>query len=90
MKQLVYHIIVCGMAVLFLTACEKDDDISGRSMEKTGNSLILNLSSETLPVSRAGNDPGVEMAVNHIDVVKLHRRKFRLIHPLLLQALFRL
>ena len=34
MKQLVYHIIVCGMAVLFLTACEKDDDISGRSMEK--------------------------------------------------------
>ena len=37
MKQLVYHIIVCGMAVLFLTACEKDDDISGRSMEKNGN-----------------------------------------------------
>ena len=30
MKQLVYHIIVCGMAVLFLTACEKDDDISGK------------------------------------------------------------
>lgn len=48
MKQLVYHIIVCGMAVLFLTACEKDDDISGRSMEKNGNSIILNLSSETL------------------------------------------
>ena len=69
MKQLVYHIIVCGMAVLFLTACEKDDDISGRSMEKNGNSIILNLSSETLPVSRAGNEPGVEMAVNHIDVV---------------------
>ena len=62
MKQLVYHIIVCGMAVLFLTACEKDDDISGRSMEKNGNSIILNLSSETLPVSRAGNEPGVEMA----------------------------
>ena len=41
MKQLVYHIIVCGMAVLFLTACEKDDDISGRSMEKNGNSIIL-------------------------------------------------
>lgn len=35
MKQLVYHIIVCGMAVLFLTACEKDDDISGRSMKRT-------------------------------------------------------
>ena len=38
-------------------------------MEKNGNSIILNLSSETLPVSRAGNEPGVEMAVNHIDVV---------------------
>ena len=38
MKQLVYHIIVCGMAFLFLSACEKDDDISGRSMEKNGTS----------------------------------------------------
>ena len=69
MKQLVYHIIICCMAVLFFTACEKDDDISGRSVEKSGNSIILNLSSETLPVSRAGDEPGTEVAVNHIDIV---------------------
>lgn len=69
MKQLVYHIIICCMAVLFFTACEKDDDISGRSVEKSGNSIILNLSSETLPVSRAGDEPGAEVAVNHIDIV---------------------
>ena len=41
MKQLVYHIIVCGMAVLFLTACEKDDDISGRSMETAIASFLI-------------------------------------------------
>lgn len=34
MKQLVYHIIVCGMAVLFLTACEKDDEYFGQKHGK--------------------------------------------------------
>ena len=74
MKQLVYHIIVCGMAVLFLTACEKDDDISGRSMEKNGNSIILNLSSETLPVSRAGNEPA--RAISNLRSLRKSQRRY--------------
>lgn len=69
MKQLLYHIIVCCTAVLFFTACEKDDGISGgNSGRGDGNSILLDLSSETLPVSRSAA-AGAEIAVNHIDVL---------------------
>lgn len=69
MKQLLYHIIVCCTAVLFFTACEKDDDISGRNTGRgDGNSILLNLLSETLPVSRSVAS-GAEVAVSHIDVL---------------------
>ena len=71
MKPLLYHIIACCAAVLFFTACDKECDIPGGSVAGDGNSIILDLSSGSVPVSRAVNTPatGVEAKVNHIDVL---------------------
>lgn len=71
MKPLLYHIIACCAAVLFFTACDKECDIPGDSVVGDGNSIILDLSSGPVPVSRAVNTEatGAEVKVNHIDVL---------------------
>lgn len=71
MRRLLYYIIACCAAVLFFAACDKECDISGGSVVGDGNSIILDLSSETLPVSRAVNTAatGAEVRVDHIDVL---------------------
>lgn len=71
MRRLLYHIIACCTAVLFFAACDKECNIPGGSVVGDGNSIILDLSSETLPVSRAANTAatGAEVRVDHIDVL---------------------
>lgn len=71
MKPLLYHIIACCAAVLFFTACDKECDIPGGNVVGDGNSIILDLSSGSLPMSRAVNTTatGAEVRVNHIDVL---------------------
>lgn len=71
MKPLLYHIIACCAAVLFFTACDKECDIPGGNVVGDGNSIILDLSSGSLPMSRAVNTAatGAEVRVNHIDVL---------------------
>lgn len=68
MKQLLYHIIACCVAVLFFAACDKECDIPGGNVVGDGNSIILDLSSGAQPVSRAAAT-GAEVKVNHIDVL---------------------
>ena len=70
MRPLLYHIIAC-CAVLFFTACDKEYDIPGGNATGDGNSIILDLSSGSLPISRAVNTEatGAEVRVNHIDVL---------------------
>lgn len=71
MKPLLYHIIACCAAVLFFTACDKECDIPGGNVVGDGNSIILDLSSGSLPMSRAVNTAATsaEVKVNHIDVL---------------------
>lgn len=70
MRPLLYHIIAC-CAVLFFTACDKEYDIPGGNATGDGNSIILDLSSGSLPISRAVNTEatGAEVRVSHIDVL---------------------
>ena len=70
MRPLLYHIITC-CAVLFFTACDKEYEIPGGNATGDGNSIILDLSSGSLPISRAVNTEatGAEVRVNHIDVL---------------------
>lgn len=57
----------CAMAGLF-TAC--DNDFPGVQTETDGNNIIVNISSASLPVSRATVPAeGAEVAVSHIDVL---------------------
>lgn len=57
------------MAVLFLASCNDETDL-GVTPEGDGNSILINLSSETLPVGRAAlDDNATESAVHHIDVL---------------------
>ena len=71
MKRILYNIIVCGMAVLpFLTSCDIGD-IPGECPDIPGagsNSIILDIFSGTLPVTRA-EAAGAETVVDYIDVL---------------------
>lgn len=70
MKQLLYHIIFCCLAAVFFTACDKDDTLPVTGAGGDGNSIILDLASASLPVSRATVEAtGVEVAVSHLDVL---------------------
>ena len=54
----------------FVAACSKDDDLPGGQTGGNGNSIILDISSGALPVSRATVPAeGAEVAVSHIDVL---------------------
>lgn len=71
MKPLLYHIIACCVAVLFFIGCGKECDIPGSHIAGDGNSIILDLSTGALPISRAANmtPTGAEVKVDHIDVL---------------------
>lgn len=56
------------MAGLF-AACDNDNDFPSIQTGTDGNSIILNISSASLPVSRAITAEGAEVAVSHIDVL---------------------
>lgn len=70
MKQLLYHIVFCCLTVLCLTACDKNDTLPVSGPEGDGNSIILDLASASLPITRATVDAtGAEIAVDHLDVL---------------------
>lgn len=66
----IYNIAICCIAVCFLAACSKEYDFSEVPAGGDGNSIILDISSSALPVSRATvKAEGAEVAVSHIDVL---------------------
>jgi len=61
--------MVCCAAALLCAACINEEDMPGNKAEN-GNNIIINISSGTLPVSRATVEAtGAEIAVSHIDVL---------------------
>ena len=70
MKQLLHHIVFCCLTVLCFAACDKDDTFHAAGSGRDGNSIILDLASASLPVTRATVEAtGVEIAVSHLDVL---------------------
>ena len=70
MKQLLSQIVFCCLTLLCLTACDKNDTLPVSGPEGDGNSIILDLASASLPVTRATVDAtGAEIAVDHLDVL---------------------
>lgn len=70
MKQLLHHIVFCCLTVLCFAACDKDDTFHAAGSGGDGNSIILDLASASLPVTRATVEAtGVEIAVSHLDVL---------------------
>lgn len=71
MKQIVHSIMVCCLTAMFFAACDSDIHIpDGNPAEGDGNSIILDLSSASLPVSRAIDaSSSAEVKVDHIDVL---------------------
>lgn len=67
MKRILYHTIVCCTALSLLAACSKENELPGSSGTEC-NDIILDLSSASLPLSRATAE-GAEVAVDHLDVV---------------------
>ena len=62
--------MICCAAAWLLAACSKEDDLPGGQTGGDGNSIILDISSGALPVSRATVPAeGAEVAVSHIDVL---------------------
>lgn len=70
MKLLLHHIVFCCLTVLCFAACDKDDTFHAAGSGGDGNSIILDLASASLPVTRATVEAtGVEIAVSHLDVL---------------------
>ena len=70
MRRIIYNMMICCAAAWLLAACSKDDDLPGGQTGGNGNSIILDISSGALPVSRATVPAeGAEVAVSHIDVL---------------------
>lgn len=62
--------VICCATAWFLAACSNEYDIPGGQTGTDGNSIILDISSGALPVSRATVPAeGAEVAVSHIDVL---------------------
>ncbi len=71
MKQIrnkIVKALVCCLALLSGLSCSKDAELPGGSVASDGNSIILNISSASVPVTRA-EASGVEVAVEHLDVL---------------------
>lgn len=70
MKQLLHYIVFCCLAACCFTACDHEDIFRQTEMEGDGNSIILNLASGKLPLTRANVEAnGAEIAVSHLDVL---------------------
>lgn len=70
MRRIIYNMMICCAAAWLLAACSKEDDLPGGQTGGDGNSIILDISSGALPVSRATVPAeGAEVAVSHIDVL---------------------
>lgn len=70
MKQLLHYIVFCCLAACCFTACDHEDIFRQTETEGDGNSIILNLASGKLPLTRANVEVnGAEIAVSHLDVL---------------------
>lgn len=70
MKQLLLYIVFCCLAACCFTACDHEDIFRQTETEGDGNSIILNLASGKLPLTRANVEAnGAEIAVSHLDVL---------------------
>ena len=70
MKQLLHYIVFCCLAACCVTACDHEDIFRQTETEGDGNSIILNLASGKLPLTRANVEAnGAEIAVSHLDVL---------------------
>lgn len=70
MKQLLHYIVFCCLAACCFTACDHEDIFCQTETEGDGNSIILNLASGKLPLTRANVEAnGAEIAVSHLDVL---------------------
>ena len=70
MRRIIYNMMICCAAAWLLAACSKEDDLPDGQTGSDGNSIILDISSGALPVSRATVPAeGAEVAVSHIDVL---------------------
>lgn len=70
MKQLLHHIVFCCLAACCFTACDHEDIFRQTETEGDDNSIILNLASGKLPLTRANVEAnGAEIAVSHLDVL---------------------
>lgn len=68
--KIIYHIVFCCLVAVGFTACNQDDSLPVTGAGGDGNSIILDLASASLPVSRATvQATGVEVAVSHLDVL---------------------
>ena len=70
MKQLLHYIVFCCLAACCFTACDHEAIFRQTETEGDGNSIILNLASGKLPLTRANVEAnGAEIAVSHLDVL---------------------
>lgn len=70
MKQLLHYIVFCCLAACCFTACDHEDIFRQTETEGDGNSIILNLASGKLPLTRANVEAnGAEIAVSYLDVL---------------------
>lgn len=70
MKQLLHYIVFCCLAACCFTACDHEDIFCQTETEGDGSSIILNLASGKLPLTRANVEAnGAEIAVSHLDVL---------------------
>lgn len=64
------YIVFCCLAACCFTACDHEDIFRQTETEGDGNSIILNLASGKLPLTRANVEAnGAEIAVSHLDVL---------------------
>lgn len=65
-----HYIVFCCLAACCFTACDHEDIFRQTETEGDGNSIILNLASGKLPLTRANVEAnGAEIAVSHLDVL---------------------
>lgn len=69
------------MAAVFFAACDKDDTLHVTGAGGDGNSIILDLASASLPMSRATvQATGAEVAVSHLDVLIFNKAEDKVRH----------
>ena len=69
MKRILPIVMQACMAVCCLTACIAENDMPGGTGLTDGNRILVDLSSGSLPLTRAVEATGVEIALDHVDVL---------------------